>query len=66
MSCKNGHLHIAQWLIELGKQSNSLINIHMDNELAFRKSCANGHLNIAQWLIELGKKSNSPINIHAR
>ena len=32
----NGHLHVAQWLIDLGKQSNSLINIHADDEYAFR------------------------------
>ena len=35
-SCRNGHLHVAQWLIELGKQSDSLINIHANNEYAFR------------------------------
>lgn len=33
LSCENGHLDVAQWLINLSKQSNfSLINIHADNE----------------------------------
>ena len=39
------------------------INIHADNEYAFRESCRNGHLEMAKWLI--GLKLIIKINIHA-
>ena len=66
LSCANGHLILAQWLIELGESSGyTKIDIHADNDFAFRYSCCYGHLEIAQWLIELGESSGyTKIDIH--
>ena len=51
--------------MNLSLKNNQPINIHVNDEDAFRCSCANGHINIAQWLYELGLENNQPINIHA-
>ena len=59
LCCENGHLSVAQWLVQITQQ-NCGINIHVDNEVAFRWSCANGHLDVAQWLHSL-----CSVNIHA-
>lgn len=48
-SCKNGHLHMAQWLLEIDPS----IDIHAKENRAFLVSCRNGHLHIAQWLLNL-------------
>jgi len=56
---------ITKWLHLLGNETNSPINIHADNELAFRLTCLNGYLEIAKWLYLLGNEIGSPINIHA-
>ena len=64
-SCRNGHINIAQWLYELSIKNNQPINIHVNNEEAFRLSCTNGHINVAQWLYELSIQNNQPIDIHA-
>jgi hypothetical protein len=61
-SCENGHLNVAQSLINL---SRTPINIHANREYAFRYSCGNGHLNVAQWLINLCTGTGNPIYIHA-
>ena len=53
-NCVNGNLNRAKMLYSLGN-----INIHMDNEYAFRKSCQSGYLDVAKWLYSLGN-----INIH--
>ena len=67
LSCENGHIEVAKWLIELSQYKNfGLINIHANNEYAFRYSCANGQLEVAKWLIELSHdKTFGLINIHA-
>lgn len=43
------------------------INIHANNEFAFRISCEYGHLQVAQWLYDLAINENhvTKINIHA-
>ena len=48
-------MDVAKWLISLGS-----VNIHANDEYAFRESCRNGHMDVAKWLISLGG-----VNIHA-
>jgi hypothetical protein len=57
LSCKNGHINIAQWLYGLDDKT----NIHALDDYAFKSACKNGHINIAQWLYGLEDKPN----IHA-
>ena len=52
LSCGNGHLHIAQWLLSL-QNSHGKIDIHDNNDCAFQLSCKYGHLPVAQWLLSL-------------
>jgi len=61
-SCINGHLEVAKWLYQIGKETRAPINIHINSEEAFRGACANGHLEVAKWLYQI--ETNSPINIH--
>ena len=43
-------------LIKLGESGEyKRINIHANNEWAFRFSCDYGHIQIAHWLIQLGE-----------
>ena len=44
LSCKNGHLEIAQRLQLLG------VDIHEEEDIAFRESCDYGHINVVKWL----------------
>ena len=48
-ACENGHLHVAQWLLQI----KPTINVSTDNEYAFRWACGNGHLHVAQWLLQI-------------
>ena len=54
-NCLDGHLTVAKWLYSIDE-----VNIHYNNEQAFRWSCGYGHLAVAQWLYSLGE-----VNIHA-
>jgi hypothetical protein len=47
---------LAQWIYSLGD-----VNIHAQNDYAFRNACCEGHIEIAHWLyydIGQGKKIN--------
>ena len=46
--CRNGKIEEAKQLYLLGD-----VNIHADNEDAFKWSCVKGHKEIAQWLYSL-------------
>ena len=59
-ACRKGYLITSKWLIE-NRQYFPIINVHAENEFAFRSSCQNGHHDTAKWLV-----TNFPdINIHA-
>jgi len=45
-ACSNGHLGLAQWLLEIEPD----LDVLKYNECCFRWSCSNGHLTTAQWL----------------
>ena len=61
--CKKGNIIICNYIIN---KFNG-INIHEEDEHAFRASCGYGQLEIAQWLIDLGMQKNfTPIDIHAK
>jgi len=57
--CGYGFLETAQWLY-----NSENIDIHYENELAFRYSCLDRHLDLAKWLIEISKENGKIINIH--
>jgi ankyrin repeat protein len=58
MACYIGHLELVKYLISLSRD----INIHAQDERAFRLACENGHLEVVEYLISL----NRNINIHAQ
>ena len=50
-SCRSGRLEIAKWLYCISQtDGNDKIDIHADNEFAFRLACYGGHLETAKWL----------------
>ena len=57
-ACLYGHLHVAQWLLQIKPD----INISADNEYAFRWACYYGHLHVAQWLLQQKPTINISIN----
>ena len=59
-----GYFEMAKWLILLGNELLSPIDIHAGDEHAFTSACRYGHLEIAKWLLLLGNELSYPINIH--
>ena len=54
ISCMNGHLNIAKWLLDI-LPSIEVYNLWIiynwySDELPFETACKNGHLNIVMWL----------------
>jgi hypothetical protein len=52
--CEKGYIYMAKWIHRLGG-----VNIHDNDDRAFRRSCEFDHLEIAKWLYSIGA------NIHA-
>ena len=60
-SCRMGFKFFVKYLVLKYK-----INIHANDENAFRSSCENGHIETVKYLIELANQPNyQQINIHA-
>lgn len=59
-ACRNGYLQVAKYLF---KKYRNNINIHTDNEYAFRSACENGHIELVKWLLSL-QNIHGKINIH--
>lgn len=55
VACEHGHLAVAQLLGGV-----SGVDVHADDEEAFKGACFNGHLHVAKWLVALGG-----VDIHA-
>jgi hypothetical protein len=53
--CINGNLELVQTLMN--------IDIHKDNESAFKKACLSGSLEIAKLLFKIGIDTGKPINV---
>src|SRR5580692_2014636 len=59
-----GSLLTCMKIYQLSIDVKQSLNIHKDNECAFRWSCWYGRLEVVKWLYDLGLQLNSPINIH--
>jgi hypothetical protein len=53
---EKGFLEFTKWFYRSAR-----IDIHLDNEYAFRWACGRGHLDVSQWLYSLGN-----VNIHVK
>ncbi len=53
-ACFNGHLPVAQWLLDMKPN----INISANMDFAFKYACGNGHLPVAQWLFNIKPSIN--------
>lgn len=60
---KSGFLDKCKYLFQLSKDINYPIDIHINNDEAFRISCENGHLDICKWLYNISMEKKSPINM---
>lgn len=66
MSCMVGQLTIAQWLYEISLSYIGVIDIHRNNDYAFRSSILNGKFDVVKWLVFISSNGISvPINIHS-
>jgi hypothetical protein len=52
--CIGGHLNLARWLY-----SKTTINIHDNDNIAFRSACAHDHIQVAQWLFTLAQQNET-------
>ena len=65
-ACINIDKEVIEWLYELSKiDGNTKIDIHVDNDFAFKNACHNNSKKVAEWLYELSKiDGNTKIDIH--
>jgi hypothetical protein len=55
--CLCGHMFISEWLLNNARD----LDIHVEDDAAFRVSCINENKKIVEWLLQLGG-----VNIHCR
>lgn len=48
-ACKNNHLHVAQWLLQIKPK----LNISEANHFAFKSACQSKHLQLIKWICTL-------------
>lgn len=63
LACIGGHLHVAQYLLELSNQTDCPINIHFDSDRFFRAAVHRLRFDLAEWLIVKGFESNNPFDL---
>lgn len=63
-ACKNGYLYVVIWIFELAKNANLFIDIHKDNEGAFRACCKSGYYELLLYLYDKDSSINITINDH--
>jgi ankyrin repeat protein len=54
--CKNGHLEVAKWLLQIKPN----ISMSRNYKYAFADACKYGHLELAKWLLEV-KPTYAPV-----
>ena len=50
---------MAMWLYNLGKQTNSPLDINVKNDYIFAQICYGGDIEMATWLFDLGLKNRN-------
>lgn len=56
--CEHGHLQMAKWFLSI----DNTIDIHANDNKAFRDACKNCHLEVAQFLFQLDTKDKFDIH----
>lgn len=64
LACSNGHLAIAQWLIELSYTKPAFTRF--DYYMSFCRACLNGHIEMAKLIIEMYQTNGHTIDIRVR
>ena len=59
-ACRKGQLDQAKRIA----QENPDLEIHTNEDEAFRWACSKGHLEVAQWLVDYATSIESPVDIH--
>ena len=59
-ACRKGQLDQAKGIA----QENPDLDIHTNEDEAFRWACSKGHLDVAQWLVDYATSIESPVDIH--
>ena len=64
--CARGHLTMAKFLFQLSLDRDELIDIHVENEDAFKRSCGTNSLDVIKWLCQLclDYPQLGPINVN--
>jgi hypothetical protein len=61
VSCNNGHLDVAKWLLSL-ESVHGKIDIHAINDCTLRWSCCSNRLDVVKWLLSLDKFNNDLVD----